>query len=152
MKFFKRHMKESIFLMVFLVIILICLIAFLVMWFGVNGDRYGTRLDGIKEVPLSDSYLKDITDEVKDESIVSKATVDVKGRLVNFIITINSGTALDDSKKLSTIVEDNFTEDELSFYDIQIFIVESGSSEDSKYPIIGYKHKTSDDFVWSNTK
>ena len=151
MKFFKKHMKESIFLTVFLVIILTCLITFIVMWFGGNGDKYGTRLDGIKDVPLSDSYLEEISSEVKDEEIVSNATIDVEGRLVNAIITVSDDASIDASKNLSDIVKDNFTEDELAFYDIQIFLVDSGSNEESIYPIIGYKHKTSDVFVWSNT-
>lgn len=151
MKFFKKHMKESVFLTVFLVIIFTCLITFLIMWFGGNGDKYGTRLDGIKDVPLSDSYLNEISSEVKDEKIVSKATIDVEGRLVNVIITVNDNTPIDDAKKLSGIVKDNFTEDELAFYDVQIFIVDSGKNKESAYPIIGYKHKTSDVFVWSNT-
>ncbi len=151
MKFFKKHMKESIFLTVFLVIIFTCLITFIVMWFGGNGDKYGTRLDGIKDVPLSDAYLDEISSEVKNEKIVSKVTVDVEGRLVNFIITVNDNTSEKDAKDLSDIVKDNFTEDELAFYDIQIFIVDSGSNKESIYPIIGYKHKTSDGFVWSNT-
>ncbi len=151
MKFFKKHMKESIFLTVFLVIILTCLITFIVMWFGGNGDKYGTRLDGIKDVPLSDSYLEEISNEVKDEEIVSNATIDLEGRLVNVIITVSDDASIDASKNLSDIVKDNFTEDELAFYDIQIFLVDSGSNEESIYPIIGYKHKTSDVFVWSNT-
>lgn len=151
MKFFKKHMKESVFLTVFLVIIFTCLITFLVMWFSGNGDKYGTRLDGIKDVPLSDSYLDEISSEVKDEKIVSNATIDVEGRLVNIIITINDATAIDKAKELSGIVKDNFTEDELAFYDVQIFIVDSGTNKESSYPIIGYKHKTSDVFVWSNT-
>lgn len=151
MKFFKKHMKESIFLTVFLVIIFTCLITFLIMWFGGNGDKYGTRLEGIKEVPLSDSYLNEISSAVKDEKTVSKATIDVEGRLVNIIITVKDDTTLDDAKKLSGIVKDNFTKDELAFYDIQIFLVDSGANKESNYPIIGYKHKTSDDFVWSNT-
>lgn len=151
MKFFKKHMKESIFLTVFLVIIFTCLITFLIMWFGGNGDKYGTRLEGIKEVPLSDSYLNEISSAVKDEKTVSKATIDVEGRLVNIIINVKDETSLDDAKKLSGIVKDNFTKDELAFYDIQIFVVDSGTNKESNYPIIGYKHKTSNDFVWSNT-
>lgn len=150
MDFIKKHKKESIILITFSAIILICLITFLVMWFGVNGNKYGNRLDGIKAVPLSDSYLKDISDKLGKKSIVSKTTIDVEGRLVNLIITIKNGTAEADAKALSKIVKDNFTKDELAFYDIQIFVVDSGSDKESLYPIIGYKHKTSDDFVWSN--
>jgi hypothetical protein len=67
------------------------------MWFGGNGDKYGTRLDGIKDVPLSDSYLDEISSEVKDEKIVSKATIDVEGRLVNVIISVNHYATEDDA-------------------------------------------------------
>lgn len=150
MKFIKKHMKESIFLTMFLVIILACVLAFLIMWFGGSNNKYGTRLDGIEDVPLSDSYLNEISDEIKEKEIVSKVTIDVEGKLVSFIINVNDEVLEADSKALTTIVKDNFTEDELAFYDIQVFLVDSGSNENSIYPIIGYKHKTSDDFVWSN--
>jgi len=151
MKFFKKHMKESIFLSLFLVIIFTCLITFLIMWFGGNGDKYGTRLAGIKDVPLSNSYLNEISSVVKEEKIVSTTTIDLEGRLVNVIINVKDDTTIDDAKDLSGIVKDNFTKDELAFYDIQIFLVDSGTNKESSYPIIGYKHKTSDVFVWSNT-
>ena len=76
--------------------------------------------------------------------------VQIEGRLINFMITVNDDTSISSSKELSKIVKDNFTESELKFYDIQVYVLDSGANETSTYPIIGYKHKTTEDFVWSN--
>ena len=150
MKFFKKHKKETIFLMVGIAVFLILLIIFIVMWFSGSNNKYGTRLDKIDEVPLSDSYLGDIESDISDKSIVSKVSSNIQGKLVNFIITVKDGTSIDDAKKLSSVVKDGFTDDELNFYDLQVFVAVSSNKDDTKYPIIGYKHKNNDNFVWSN--
>lgn len=150
MKFFKKHKKETIFLMVGIAVFLILLIIFIVMWFSGSNNKYGTRLDRINEVPLSDSYLGDIESDISDKSIVSKVSSNIQGKLVNFIITVKDGTSIDDAKKLSSVVKDGFTDDELNFYDLQVFVAVSSNKDDTKYPIIGYKHKNDDNFVWSN--
>lgn len=150
MKFFKKHKKETIFLMVGIAVFLILLIIFIVMWFSGSNNKYGTRLDKIDEVPLSDSYLGDIESDISDKSIVSKVSSNIQGKLVNFIITVKDGTSIDDAKKLSSVVKDGFTDDELKFYDLQVFVAVSSNKDDTKYPIIGYKHKNNDNFVWSN--
>lgn len=150
MKFFKKHKKETIFLMVGIAVFLILLIIFIVMWFSGSNNKYGTRLDRINEVPLSDSYLGDIESDISDKSIVSKVSSNIQGKLVNFIITVKDGTSIDDAKKLSSVVKDGFTDDELNFYDLQVFVAVSSNKDDTKYPIIGYKHKNNDNFVWSN--
>lgn len=150
MKFFKKHKKEAICLIALLVILLILLTIFIIMWFGGSKNKYGTRLEGIENVELSDSYLGDIESELKENSIVSSVSSNVQGKIVNFIIVVKDETSVKDAKKLSNIVKEGFTKEELEFYDLEIFVSTSSKQEDTKYPIIGYKHKNSEDFVWSN--
>ena len=150
MKFFKKHIKETIFLFVVLVIALSLGVLFLVMWFGGGNNKYGSRLEGIEEVSVSNSYLKEVVDQLEKKSIVKNATVNLQGKLINFNITLKESTLEADAKALSAVVIDNFTKDELSFYDIQIFLLDN--KEESIYPMIGYKHRTNAEFVWSNHK
>ena len=46
---------------------------------------------------------------------------------------------LDSSKALTSSVIDNLKKDQTGYYDIQIFI--SKDNDDTRYPIIGYKHQ-----------
>lgn len=150
MKYFKKHKVELICLIIFVVLLLGCLGVFLMLWFGGSGEVYGNRLEGIEKVPVSEGYLNDIEKALKENESVTKATSNIEGRLINFIVTVNDDTSISSAKELSKVVRDNFTESELKFYDIQIYVLDSGANETSTYPIIGYKHKTTEDFVWSN--
>ena len=150
MKYFKKHKVELICLIIFVVLLLGCLGVFLMLWFGGSGEVYGNRLEGIEKVPVSEGYLNDIEKALKENESVTKATSNIEGRLINFIVTVNDDTSISSAKELSKVVRDNFTESELKFYDIQIYVLDSGANETSTYPIIGYKHKTTEDFVGSN--
>lgn len=150
MKYVKEHKVESILLLIILSLLLVFFGIFLFLWYGGTGDLYGNRLNGIENVPISDGYLNDIEKELKKEEIVVKTSSNLKGRLINFLITVKDETNIDEAKEISEIVINGFEEDELDFYDIQIFLLDSGSNEESNYPYIGYKHKSSDKFVWSN--
>lgn len=150
MKYFKKHKVELICLIIFIVLILGCLGIFLMLWFGGSGEVYGNRLEGIEKVPISEGYLNDIEKALKENASVTKVNSHIEGRLINFMITVDDDTSISSSKELSKIVKDNFTESELKFYDIQVYVLDSGTNETSTYPIIGYKHKTTEDFVWSN--
>ena len=150
MKYFKKHKVELICLIIFIVLLLGCLGVFLMLWFGGSGEVYGNRLEGIEKVPVSEGYLNDIEKALKENEKVTKVSSHIEGRLINFMITVNDDTSISSSKQLSKIIKDNFTESELKFYDIQVYILDSGANETSTYPIIGYKHKTTEDFVWSN--
>lgn len=150
MKYFKKHKVELICLIIFIVLLLGCLGVFLMLWFGGSGEVYGNRLEGIEKVPVSEGYLNDIENALKENASVTKVSSHIEGRLINFMITVNDDTSISSSKELSKIVKDNFTESELKFYDIQVYVLDSGANETSTYPIIGYKHKTTEDFVWSN--
>ena len=150
MKYFKKHKVELTCLIIFIVLLLGCLGVFLMLWFGGSGEVYGNRLEGIEKVPVSEGYLNDIEKALKENASVTKVISHIEGRLINFMITVNDDTSISSSKELSKIVKDNFTESELKFYDIQVYVLDSGANETSTYPIIGYKHKTTEDFVWSN--
>ena len=131
-----------------IVFTLLCL--FLAVWFGGHGDKYGNRLNGIENVTISESEFKTLASKLKEKEFVKKVESNVKGRIINIRITVEEKTNADDAKGLSSIVMDNLSKDELSYYDTQIYLIEEKASEDSKYPYIGYKHKTLDTFTWSN--
>ncbi len=105
---------------------------------------YGDRLDGIEEVKVTKEELKKLDDEIVDENIVSKSNSYTNGRIVNIILTIKKGVKEKDAKKITSTILEYFTEEQLNYYDIELFL----TSEDDSYNLIGYKTKTEKDFTF----
>ena len=101
-------------------------------------------------IPAIKAFLNiiDLTLEDKDE--VKSADTDIKGRTLNVLITVNDDVELDPAKALTSSVIDNLKKDQTSFYDIQVFI--SKDNDDTRFPIIGYKHQDKDEFSWTKDR
>lgn len=150
MKFVKKHLVEIIIFIIFFGIVIFGLTSFFMLWNAGSGNKYGTRLNGISKVELGDKYLNSTMKQIKENEIVSKVNSNITGRIIKYIITVKNGTDLNAAKNLTTVVVESLKEDELAFYDIQVYLLEEDANEESKYPKIGYKHKSSEAFVWSN--
>ena len=111
---------------------------------------YGDRLDGINEVKVTDDEKDDIITKLEEKDEVTKASCDIKGRIINIIITVGNDVSLETAKTLTTTVIDNLEDDQKKFYDIQIFIKKD--NDDEKFPIIGYKHQDKDNFTWTKDR
>lgn len=117
---------------------------FLIAWllYGMvmpsNGKpNYGNRLDDIEGIEVDRTQESDIIANLEKEQIVSKASTDVKGKIINVIVTVNENTNIKNAKELSKSITGNLTKEQLKHYDIQFFI--KNEKEDAKgYPIIGY--------------
>lgn len=157
MKFIKNHKTEFILLVTVGLILLVSVIMFLVVWFQGTNNKYGDRLNGIEKVELKDGYMKSLLSKIKEEKeYVVEDNYNLEGRLLSVFVKVKSYTDKNETKKIGDIIKENLKEDELSFYDIQLYISfeeddkKEENEENKVYPIIGYKHKTNDSFVWSN--
>ena len=157
MKFIKNHKTEFILLVTVGLILLVSVIMFLVVWFQGTNNKYGDRLNGIEKVELKDGYMKSLLSKIKEEKeYVIEDSYNLEGRLLSVSVKVKSYTDKNETKKIGDIIKENLKEDELSFYDIQLYISfeeddkKEENEENKVYPIIGYKHKTNDSFVWSN--
>ena len=157
MKFIKNHKTEFILLVIVGLILLVSVIMFLVVWFQGTNNKYGDRLNGIEKVELKEDYMKSLLSKIKEEKeYVIEDSYNLEGRLLSVSVKVKSYTDKNETKKIGDIIKENLKEEELSFYDIQLYInfeeeeKKEETEENKVYPIIGYKHKTSDSFVWSN--
>lgn len=107
---------------------------------------YGSRLDGIENVTISNDTKTKVKGAIKEEKDITDANVSVQGKIVNISITALTETnTIDVLKELSKKVLENFTKDEIEFYDFQFFI----KNVDANYNLIGYKNKNSEEIVWA---
>lgn len=151
MKNFIKNNKVTVVAFIICVIFVILVFAVKLTFFPNEGTAiYGDRLDGIEEVEITDKQQEDIIKSLEDKDEVKEVSCDVKGRTLNVLITVNDDVELDPAKALTSSITDNLEEDQTSYYDIQVFI--SKDNDDTRFPIIGYKHQNKDGFSWTKDR
>lgn len=149
MSFIKKHRFAIITVVIFLVLVILALFALKEIFFPNDKESvYGNRLDGISEVSISDKDISKIKKELTDAKFIETVTHTIEGRRLNFVVTVVAKTDLINAKTSGDVIISNLSDEVKTFYDIQLFIKEKNSDKESLYPIIGYKHKTSINFVW----
>lgn len=115
-----------------------------------NVSLYGNRQENT--VKISNDRLSKTDELIKSNEFINSSKTYVGGVLiVNIIIDVKKDTKLLTIESMLDKVLELYTEKEKSDYDFQVFVTcNDDTSEDSVYPIIGYKHKTSLAFKWTN--
>ena len=151
MKNFIKNNKVTVVAFIICVIFVILVFAVKLTFFPNEGTAiYGDRIDGIEEVEITDKQQEDIIKSLEDKDEVKKVSCDIKGRTLNVLITVNDDVELDPAKALTSSITDNLEENQTSYYDIQVFI--SKDNDDTRFPIIGYKHQNKDGFSWTKDR
>ena len=151
MKNFIKNNKVTVVAFIICVIFVVLVFAIKLTFFPNEGTAiYGDRLDGIEKVEITDKQQKDIIKSLEDKDEVKSADTDIKGRTLNVLITVNDDVELDPAKALTSSITENLEEDQTSYYDIQVFI--SKDNDDTRFPIIGYKHQNKDGFSWTKDR
>lgn len=142
-----KSKKKFIILGVICFIVLLIVLLYKILFGGTGASVYGNRLDGIDKVKISNKVIENIKTDLGANEEVEKVTYKLTGKIVNVIITVKDDTSLDRSKEIASKVLEYFDDDQKAYYDFQIFL-NSGNEESEIYPQLGYKHNTSDGFVW----
>ena len=148
----KKVLKENKVLIVLGVILLLCLAIFIgvsvTYFYGSNSDKYGNRLESIKNVPLDEKLFNDIKEDVSKKENVTSVDISLKGRIVYITMAFNESAAVESAKSVAEGVVSLFNDDELAVYDLQFIIKSSG---DSKFTLMGSRNSNgSGVVVWNN--
>lgn len=146
MKFIKNN-KILIALILITVIMFSTILIIIFSNLSSGNDEYGNRLDEIEKYPITDEVINNIKNEISSLEKVESINYNLEGRLINFVIKVEDDLIVSEAKNYSEKILENFSDDIKSYYDIQI-LIDSNIDESENYPIIGYKHKTSDSLVW----
>ena len=139
MKKILNFMKKNIFLTIISLFILISLIIIAIVSFKffINGNnKYGNRLDGIEEVEITSEEKKEIASTIEENDNVNNAIVRIQGKIIYITIEYTEETSIDQAKEIANNSLENFSEDELNFYDVGYFLTSSG---ENKFNITGNK-------------
>lgn len=148
-KWIKRNKGLSIVLLLTLILLIFIIVIFMKLLWGNSSDKYGNRLDGIEEVKIDNNTYNEIKSEVMDSGLVEETSVRLQGKIVYTTIILKSDTSVDKAKELATNTLDNYTSDELNFYDFSYFLKWEG--EDTNKVITGNKHHNLDSITWINS-
>lgn len=138
MKFIKKNKYTIIAIIIFIILVLVAATAKNILVPDEGKAVYGDRLDGIKDHPLSEETLKGVDTKLKENEKVTNSSSKLHGKIINIIITVTDDTSIEDAKKIASDTTNMFTNDELSFYSLQVF-VKKENAELNNFPIIGYK-------------
>ena len=151
MKNFIKNNKVTVVAFIICVIFVVLVFVIKLTFFPNEASAiYGDRLDGIEDVEITNNKQKTIEKALEERDEVKNASCDIEGRILNVIITVNDDVELDAAKGLTSSITDNLEDDQKSFYDIQVFI--SKDNDDTRFPIIGYKHQNKDEFSWTKDR
>jgi hypothetical protein len=116
-----------------------------------KNDVYGNRLNGISSVEIKDSHKKDIISKVKENDKVDSLTIDVKGKIIYFIINLKDGS-VEDAEGIAIKSLEYLTNDEKEFYDINYTFTNKADNDNAKlFPIMGYKKSDATIISWTKT-
>lgn len=146
MKFIKNN-KILIALLLIAVIMFSTIVIIIFSNLSSGNDEYGNRLDDIEKYPITDEVVNNIQNEISSLEKVKSVSYNLEGRIANFIIKVEDDLMINEAKNYAEKILEYFSEDLKNYYDIQI-LIDSDNTESENYPIIGYKHKTSDSLVW----
>lgn len=150
MKNIKKFYKNNRIYCILMAISLLCLavIVLLFVLYFVNqtkNDVYGNRLNGLESVKISKEDKSDLIDSVMENEMVSKTTINIKGKIIYVNVYLKEGNREDAEGiaiKLLNLVKDEHKE----VYDINFSFVKE---DDELFPYLGYKKNDATIITWA---
>lgn len=148
-----RRNQDNRVLWVLLGILGVCFLAIGILFYryfyaGTSSSKYGERLDGIENYPLSKTLEKDIQDLYKDNTEIDKVTVTNEGKIVYITINFAKSIKVATAEDLAIKSLDKVGEKNLTYYDVQYILTYSGTEENTNFPVFGSKSASSLKVVW----
>jgi len=151
MKFIKKKKYTLILLIIFLLLFVLVIKAKEVLMPDDGKATYGERLDGIEEYPISQEIFNTIKEEYGKNENVKQLTHELKGKILNFFITVDDKVSVKDAKEIGSKIITYFDEKTLKYYSIQIYLIKTDEKLNN-FPIIGMKDPLSEIISWTKDR
>lgn len=153
-KFLKRNKVFVIGIIFFVIILAVIMIALWDILIPSGGSAYGNRLENIEKVLPKDGDIDKIISALEEDKKVIDANFSRSGKILNFFVDVKPGTDKKTGTTFANKILEDLTEEQQAYFDIQVYFTckteELKEDEDSIYPFIAYKHRTSTVFSLSN--
>ena len=102
---------------------------------------------GIKnDVRTCPECNNEVKEEVKNTDLVTDVSIRLQGKIVYTTIVLKDDTSVDKAKEIASNTLDNYSKEELSFYDFSFFLEWKGEEKDTV--ITGNKHHNLEAITW----
>ena len=135
-------------------ILIICFIAILFVtvsyFFGSGESVYGDRLEDIEDYPIEDTFISEYIANLESDEMINSATFDVKGRVIYVTINFVGDTSLVEAQSKAAASLEQFSENLLSYYDIDFTLISEATENSEGFTIMGAKNVAGSGIVWNN--
>lgn len=148
-----KKIRNNKVLLVLLGILLVCIIAIGILFYkffyaGAGGSKYGNRLNGIENYPLSSNLQDEIKSLYSDNSKVGTIKVNTEGRVIYIDIDFKETLKVSEAESLAEKSLKKIGENNLTYYDVHFILTYSGEEENENFPVFGAKSSNSLKVVW----
>lgn len=143
-RFFKKYYKPIIIVLVLIIIAVLGIFIYKEIFeVGVSN-----RLEGIEKYNLTKKEIKLVKEKLNEIENVDSINITTNYKIIKIFLVLKEDVDFEEVKEICNESVEEFSERNLSFYDLEIFI-ESKDEDSEVYPKIGYKYKTNVEFVWN---
>lgn len=128
-------------------IILIILISGIMIYKNLFADSGSNRFEGIENYKLTNDEINSVKEKLNELQNIDDINIYTNSKIIKIFVKLTDDVEFEQVKNISSQVLTSFKEENLNYYDVEIF-VESLNENSQTYPKIGYKHKTNTEFVW----
>ncbi len=150
----KNSWNQNRVLFVLTTILIVCLVLIFIValdyFFGTSKDKYGDRLDGIKNVEIKKDEIKKLENKIKEDEKITDCKINQIGKIIYINIKFSDGIALVEAEGKALNTVEYFNEKELKFYDLNYSLVQDATESDAGFSVMGSKNVNGTGLVWIN--
>ena len=138
------------------IILIICFIAIVSVtisyFFGGSESVYGDRLKDIDNYPISDEFKTEYVSSMESEELIETVNFSNKGRIIYIEIKFVGDTSLVEAQSKAAASLEKFSEELLSYYDINFTLICEETENSEGFTIMGAKNVSGSGLIWNNNK
>lgn len=148
LRFIKKHSHKIVGVIIVIFLIILAVIVKNFFFPNDTGVYYGTRLEGIEKVKITDKKKEELKENFKDSS--KSITVRLAGRIIYIDVKVNDDVSTDTARDLANKTLEKLSDEEKGYYDVQFLI--GNDADKDHFPIIGYKHHAKQAISWTKNR
>ncbi len=138
------------------IILIICFIAIVSVtisyFFGGSESVYGDRLKDIDNYPISEEFKTEYVSSMESEELIETVNFSNKGRIIYIEIKFVGDTSLVEAQSKAAASLEKFSEELLSYYDINFTLICEETENSEGFTIMGAKNVSGSGLIWNNNK
>lgn len=148
----KNSWNQNRVLFVLTTILIVCIILILLVvidyFLGTSKDKYGDRLEGIKNFEVS--RISELESKIKEDEKIADCNIRQIGKIIYINIKFTNEITLVEAEGKALNTVELFSEEELKFYDLNYSLTQDATESSAGFSIMGAKNINGTGLVWNN--